>query len=111
MSKYNLVAENSNSTVVGEYTPATVRATSYQSEADLEQAFIKLLGTQAYDFLAINTPFDLTINLRAQLQKLNNYEFSDTEWEHFFATTLANKNEGIEEKTAKIQEEHVQLLT
>jgi type I restriction enzyme R subunit len=29
----------------------------------------------------------------------------------FFTATIANKNEGIEEKTAKIQEDHVQLLT
>jgi type I restriction enzyme R subunit len=111
MNKFSMVAENSNSTVVGEFTPAKTRATNYQSEADLEQAFIKLLESQAYDFLNIKTEADLTNNLRTQLQKLNNYQFSDTEWERFFVTTLANKNEGIEEKTAKIQEDHVQLLT
>ncbi len=106
-----MVAENSNSTVVGEFTPAKTRATNYQSEADLEQAFIKLLESQAYDFLNITSDADLTNNLRTQLEKLNNYQFSDTEWERFFVTTIANKNEGIEEKTAKIQEDHVQLLT
>jgi type I restriction enzyme R subunit len=106
-----MVAENSNSTVVGEFTPAKTRATNYQSEADLEQAFIKLLETQAYDFFNITSDADLTSNLRTQLEKLNNYQFSDTEWERFFVTTIANKNEGIEEKTAKIQEDHVQLLT
>jgi type I restriction enzyme R subunit len=106
-----MVAENTNSTVVGEFTPAKTRATNYQSEAELEQAFIKLLETQAYEFLNITSDSDLTNNLRTQLEKLNNYRFSDPEWERFFATTIANKNEGIEEKTAKIQEDHVQLLT
>ncbi len=111
MNKFSLVAENTNSTVVGEFTPAVTRATSYQSEADLESAFVKLLETQAYDYLQIKSEADLTNNLRTQLEKLNNYQFSDTEWEQFFVTKLANKNEGIEEKTAKIQEDHVQLLT
>lgn len=111
MNKFSIVAENTNSTVVGEFTPAKTRATNYQSEADLEQAFIKLLDSQAYDFLNIKTEVDLTYNLRTQLEKLNDYKFSDTEWDRFFVSTIANKNEGIEEKTAKIQEDHVQLLT
>lgn len=110
MNKYNMVAENSNSTVVGEFTPAKTRATNYQSEAELERAFVKLLESQAYDYLAITSEADLTNNLRAQLEKLNNYQFTDTEWDQFFRTKLANKNEGIEEKTAKIQEDHVQIL-
>jgi len=111
MSIYNIVADNVNTTVVGEYVPAIKRATSYQSEAALEDAFVKLLEEQAYDFLPITTKNDLTSNLRTQLEKLNNYQFTDNEWDRFFTTSLANKNEGIEEKTAKIQEDHIQLLT
>jgi type I restriction enzyme R subunit len=111
MNEFNIVAESNSSTVVGEYTPVAKRAASYQSEANLEQAFIKLLEGQAYDFLPITNDADLTVNLRAQLEKLNNYTFSDSEWSRFFENTLANKNEGIEEKAAKIQEDHIQLLT
>lgn len=111
MNKFSMVAENTNSTVVSEFTPAKNRATNYQSEADLEQAFIELLESQAYEFLPIKTEADLTNNLRIQLGKLNNYQFSDTEWERFFVTNIANKNERIEEKAVKIQEDHVQLLT
>lgn len=110
MNKYSVVAENTNSTVVGEFTPAKTRATNYQSEAELEQAFVKLLESQAYEFLTITSEADLTNNLRTQLEKLNNYQFTDSEWYQFFTTKLANKNEGIEEKTAKIQEDHVQIL-
>ena len=42
-NKYNLVAENPQSTVVGEYVVDGVRVAQYQSEADLERAFIKQL--------------------------------------------------------------------
>jgi type I restriction enzyme R subunit len=105
-----MVAENANSTVVGEFVSTKTRATNYQSEAELEQAFIKLLEDQAYDYLTITSEADLLGNLRTQLEKLNNYKFSDNEWKQFFLDKLANKKEGIEEKTAKIQEDHVQLL-
>ena len=111
MNKYSIVAENQNSTVVAEYTPATRRASDYQSESELEQAFIKQLEKQAYEYLNITSDNDLVLNLRKQLEKLNNYQFSDVEWGQFFVTKLANRNEGIEEKTAKIQEDYIQLLT
>jgi type I restriction enzyme R subunit len=111
MNKFKIIADNVNTTVVSEFVPAIRNAKSYQSEADLETAFIKMLAAQAYDFLPITSEADLVLNLRAQIEKLNNYQFSDAEWEQFFAANLANKNEGIVEKTAKIQEDHVQLLT
>lgn len=48
--KYNLVAKNSHlsagkggSTVVAQYTPDKKRASHYQSEAELEKAFIEQL--------------------------------------------------------------------
>ena len=41
--KYNLVAESTQSTVVGEYVADGVRVAHYQSEADLERAFINNL--------------------------------------------------------------------
>jgi len=111
MNKYSMVAENQNSTVVAEYIPASRRASDYQSESELEQAFVKQLEKQAYEHLSITSEDDLVSNLRKQLEKLNNYQFSDKEWEQFFITKLANSNEGIEEKTAKIQEDYIQLLT
>lgn len=50
-------------------------------------------------------------NLRKKLEELNNYQFSDTEWEDFFKNAVANPNEHIVEKTRKIQEDNVQVLT
>src|SRR5574344_2065339 len=112
MLDYSVVAENPESTVVAEYQPPyEVRAVSYQSEAALEKAFIELLQEQAYDYLPLTTEAELIANLRTQLEKLNNYAFSDAEWEQFFKSKIANPNSGIPEKTRLIQEDHVQLLT
>ena len=110
MDKYNIVAENPESTVVAEYQPLIRRETNYQSEASLEKAFIELLQTQAYEYLPITTEQELIDNLRRQLEILNDYQFSDTEWEQFFKSKIANQNSGIAEKTSIIQEDHIQLL-
>ena len=110
-NKYNLVAENSQTTVVSQYTPDAKHASHYQSEAELEQAFIEQLGTQAYEYLPITSDVDLVLNLRRQLEKLNDITFSDTEWEHFFSSELANPNQSIEEKTTTIQEDHIKNIT
>jgi len=47
---YNLVVENPQSTVVAVFTPDKKRAEQYQSEAELERAFIEQLRTLVYDF-------------------------------------------------------------
>ncbi|MBN2764913.1 MAG: type I restriction endonuclease subunit R [Paludibacteraceae bacterium] len=111
MDKYTLVAENPESTVVAEYQPPYRKETAFQSEADLEKALIKELQTLAYDYLPITSESELIANLRLQLEALNNYQFSSLEWEQFFKNKIANQNNGIEEKTTIIQEDHIQLLT
>lgn len=110
MSYFNIVAETNENTVVTEYTPVTKRSDAYQSEAALEAEFIRLLTEQGYEYLPIHSEEDLVLNLRRQLEKLNNYVFSDSEWKQFFSDCVANKNEGIAEKTRKIQENYVQVL-
>lgn len=111
MIKINMVAQNTNSTVVSEFKESDRRATAYQSEADLEREFINQLVSQGYERLNITRNEDLVQNLRKQLSKLNNYEFTDSEWDRFFAECIANKNSGIEEKTFTIQEDYKKLLT
>ncbi len=110
-NKYHLVSENTQSTVVAEFAPDGVRVAHYQSEAELEKALIQQLETQAYEYVAIATEADLVANLRKQLEKLNNFTFGDSEWEHFFTGELANPNQSIEEKTATIQEDYIKNLT
>jgi len=109
-NRYNLVAENPRSTVVAQYSPDKKRAQHYQSEAELEAAFIKQLETQAYEYLKITSEDDLVINLRRQLEKLNDFVFSDTEWERFFVSEVANPNQSIADKTATIQEDYIKNL-
>lgn len=110
MSQFNIIAENPESTVVAEYVSQYKKEASYQSEAELEKAFIELLEKQAYAFLRITTEKDLVSNLRVQLEKLNDFRFTDKEWNDFFIQKIANPNSGIEEKTTIIQEDYIQLL-
>lgn len=110
MSQYNIIAESAEYTVVSEYEHAVSTSEAYQSEAELEKEFIRLLGEQGYEYLPIHTEADLVSNLRTSLEKLNDYRFTDNEWEHFFNECIANKNDDIVAKTAKIQEDYIQVL-
>ena len=110
MTQYNILASTDEYTVVSEYKPEGKRAKFYQSEADLENAFIKQLVSQGYEYLEINSEEDLIQNLRKQLEKINKYKFTDNEWEKFFKEKIANPNEGIVEKTRKIQKDYIQVL-
>lgn len=110
MNKISVVAENPESTVVAEYQAVKTKQTEYQSEADLEKAFIKQLQNQAYDYLPIHSEKDLIDNLRRQLEKLNDYHFTDKEWDTFFKQEIANPNFGIKEKTKIIQEDYKKVL-
>ena len=105
-----MILTTNESTVVAEYEPQPRRSDAYQSEATLEQAFIKMLSEQGYEYININNENDLINNLRKQLELLNNYSFTDKEWDSFFKHKIANNNEGIVEKTRKIQEDFVQNL-
>lgn len=105
-----MILTTNESTVVAEYEPQPRRSNAYQSEATLEQAFIKMLSEQGYEYININNENDLIDNLRRQLELLNNYSFTDKEWDSFFKHKIANNNEGIVEKTRKIQEDYVQNL-
>ena len=107
---YNIIAENEDYTIVSDYQAIYRKSDKYQTEAQLEKELIRTLTEQGYDYLAIHKEQDLVDNLRVQLQKLNNYTFTDSEWKRFFNDVIANQNEGIEAKTAKIQEDHIQVL-
>ena len=110
MPFFNIVAETNQNTVVTEYEPVKARSDSYESEAELEKEFIRLLGEQGYTYLPIHSEDDLIENLRERLEELNKYKFSDTEWDRFFKDCIANPNDHIVEKTTKIQEDYVQVL-
>jgi type I restriction enzyme, R subunit len=108
--RYEPVAVGGESTVVAEYAATYDATAAYQSEAALEEDFITLLKHQQYEYLPIHTEADLVANLRAQLEALNAIAFTDGEWDRFFHQVIASANDGIEQKTVRIQEDHVQLL-
>ena len=110
MNKYNVVMEMNDSTVVTEYEPVKRKSDSYQSEQALENEFIRLLTEQGYDYLEIHDSESLIKNLRTQLEIVNDYKFTDSEWDRFFNDSIANNNDGIVEKTRKIQEDNIQVL-
>lgn len=110
MCNYNTIAENPNSTVVAEFVPDKKDASHYQSENELELEFIRLLRSNGYEYLNITKNDDLLKNLRIQISRLNEMEFSENEWQQMLNNYLANKNEGIEEKTNKVQEDHIYNL-
>ena len=110
MSLYNIVAASNESTVVAEYTPEAARSDAYQSEAELEREFIRLLTAQGYEYLTVHDETALTANLRTQLELLNDYHFTDNEWERFFREIIANANDSVVEKTRRIQTDHIQNL-
>ena len=110
MSTFNMVAAMNESTVVTEYISQSRQSDSYQSEADLEKEFIRMLCEQGYEYLQIHDELGLISNLRRKIEQLNSYKFTDTEWERFFHKYIANANEGIVEKTRTIQEDVVKNL-
>ena len=110
MNKYNVVMEMNDSTVVTEYEPVKIKSDSYQSEQALENEFIRMLTEQGYDYLEIHDSESLIKNLRTQLEIVNDYKFTDSEWDIFFNDSIANSNDGIVEKTRKIQEDNIQVL-
>lgn len=67
MSTFNMVASMNESTVVSEYIPESKRSDSYQSEADLEKEFIRMLSEQGYEYLQIHTEAELIANLRKKI--------------------------------------------
>jgi type I restriction enzyme, R subunit len=121
MINYNIIAATNEATVVAEYTPEaygvaehtheTYGTLKYQSEAELEKDFIHRLTQQGYEYIIVTDEKVLIANLRKQLEKLNHYTFSDKEWERFYSQKLANGNDGMVEKTRKIQDDFVQILT
>jgi len=110
VTSFNIVASTDEYTVVSEYTPERDRSDEYQSEAALEKEFIERLCQQGYEYASIKSESSLIQNLRKQLERLNSYQFTEKEWAQLFDQNLSNKNDGIVEKTRRIQTDHVVVL-
>ena len=72
MHDYKTIAESRNFIVLDKYSKEWQVNESYQSEGDLEREFIQDLVNQGYEApQALNTPEALLVNVREQLQTLN----------------------------------------
>ncbi|MDO4289808.1 MAG: type I restriction endonuclease subunit R [Eggerthellaceae bacterium] len=107
---FEVMAFGGQATVCAAAPKQGKRSTAYQSEAELEAAFIAQLQRQAYEYVVFSSEGELAANLRRQLEALNGLTFTDKEWERFFKGCITSENEGIAEKTRRIQRDHVQVL-
>lgn len=108
----DMVAEMPCYTVVNAYEKVSDDTGGvYEDEKTMELRFIRTLYEQGYEYLkGLKTEKDFKTNLRKQIEKLNREVlrggvFTDGEWARFYGEVLAKKSDGIEEKTAKFQEE------
>ena len=108
---YDLLAENKESTVVARYERRQAASEeSYQSEAQLEQSLIRQLQAQGYEYADITEETALIKNLRKQLEALNDYAFTDNEWNHFFHSEIATEQGSIEAKAQTMQQDYIKVL-
>lgn len=102
------IAEMTNGIILAHFEKdLSVRESSYQNEAELEKQLIENLVSQGYERLIVHSNEELYANLRVQIQKLNHISFSDAEWQRFLLEYLDTPNDGMIEKTRKIQENHI----
>nr|WP_314081629.1 type I restriction endonuclease subunit R [uncultured Leptotrichia sp.] len=105
------IAEMTNGIILANYEKILQVQETYQSEAELEESMIKNLVLQGYEKFNGKTSDDLYKNLKIQIEKLNKVTFTDKEWKRFLVEFLDSPNDGMIEKTRKIQENHIHDFT
>lgn len=106
------IAEMTNGIILASFErESKVRETSYQSEADLEGQMIENLISQGYERLIVRSSDDLYRNLKHRIEILNKVSFTNEEWSRFLNEYLDAPNDGMIEKTRKVQENHIYDFT
>ena len=107
MIENKVILESENFIVLDKYERLP-QSSSYQSEADMERELIDDLAKQGYEYKKdINSQTELLRNLKEQLERLNNVKFSPSEWKRLVEEYIDKPNDGIVEKTRKIQDDHI----
>ena len=101
------IAEMSKGIILANYQKSFSVNENYQTEAELEAEMIRNLVSQGYERIKINSVEDLYINLKEQIERLNNINFTDNEWQRFLVEYLDTPNDSLVEKTRKIQEDYI----
>ncbi|WP_427867185.1 type I restriction endonuclease subunit R [Mycoplasmopsis arginini] len=105
-----ILAYNDNSTVVAEFIKSNNNSTYFESEASLEEQFIKKLVSQGYEYLKIKDKNSLMQNLKGQIEKLNDFKFSGSEWKRFLNLYLLNENNSLEDYSNIVQNNYIYAL-
>src|SRR3712207_4021935 len=102
------IAEMTNGIILANFEKRhAVGETTYQSEAELERSMIENLVSQGYERFFVKSQDDLYINLKKQIERLNQISFTSQEWKRFLLEYLDAPNDSMIEKTRKIQENHI----
>ena len=110
VAKYNIsaIAEMTNGIILANYKKDDrIQEPGFQTETQLENDMIKNLVSQGYEKLEATSNEDLYKNLKAQIERLNKVTFTQEEWRRFLVEYLDSPNDGMVEKTRKIQENHI----
>ncbi|MGJ1286132.1 type I restriction endonuclease subunit R [Sphingobacterium spiritivorum] len=111
MAQYNTITETNNFIVLDKYEKySTLNEPpgAYQTEAALEQEFIRDLVAQGYEKPSnLTTQQAMLANVRQQLQALNNMAFTDAEWIRFVEEYLDKPGDSIVDKTRKLHENYI----
>ncbi|MBR2254045.1 MAG: type I restriction endonuclease subunit R, partial [Prevotella sp.] len=99
---YKIIVEQEKQTVMSHYEVTAKPDGGHQSEAKLEQAFIKQLQAQGYEYVGVTNEEELLVNLRKQLEELNGISLSEGEWKRLLPQ-ITNEQMTIEDKTEMIQ--------
>ena len=101
------IAEMTNGIILANYEEILQVQDTYQSEKELEDGMIRDLESQGYERFYGKTSEELYKNLKIQIERLNKVAFTDKEWERFLVEYLNCPNDGMIEKTRKIQENYI----
>ena len=111
-STYSTIAEMTDGIILSRFEKdPLVRETAYQSEAELERQLIENLVSQGYKTIFFKSNEQMYEILREKIEVLNKVSFTDKEWERFKLEYLDAPNDGMIEKTRKIQENHIYDFT
>ena len=102
MDDYKIIVEQEHQTVMAHYEVEAKPAEGYQSEAALEKSLIQQLKGQGYEYVHIKDEAALLVNLRHQLELLNDVVLSDSEWGRLLPL-ISNEQMTILDKTEMIQ--------
>lgn len=102
MDDYKIILEEKDQTVMAHYEVQPKPSEGYQTEAQLERSLIKQLASQGYEYVQVKDEAGLLVNMRHQLELLNDVALSDTEWRRLLPM-ISNEHMGIKDKTEMLQ--------